>query len=465
MIGADLVALLPLLVMGAAVLAVTLAAAVFRRPQPGLALGGTVLALAALAPAALAAPRQVSALFVVDGPALLFMGLVLAATSAVLLLVRGRPADMATPLLLPLAALGAMAVVASGHFAAFFLGLETLSIALIGLIATPAGEARPLEAGIKYLVLAGLSSALLLFGIALVYLRLGTLAFAEIAARHGPASDTVWLVALALLVAGIGFKLSLVPFHLWAPDVYQGAPPPVAGFVAVVSKGAVFALLLRYFLAIGAAASPPTVTMIETIAIASMLVGNLLALAQTDIRRLLAYSSIAHLGTLLVVLLVGGELGIEAAALYLIAYTVTTLGAFAIVTLLESGGEVDYRGLIRRRPWLGCCFALMLLSLAGMPPTLGFFAKFAAIAAGIGAAAWPAVAALVVGSVIGLFYYLRIIVVLLAPAPAGGAVAPPVAWPAAVVLATLTVVLVWLGIAPSPLLRLIHAAAARGLGG
>ena len=463
MSGADLVALLPLVVMGAVVLAVTLAAALFRRPQPGLGLAGSVLALAALAPATLAAPRQVTALFVVDGTALLFMGLVLAATSAVLLLSRRRPADMATPVLLPLAALGAMAVVASGHFASFFLGLETLSIALVGLIVAPDGHARSLEAGIKYLVLAGLSSALLLFGIALVYLRFGTLAFAEIASRHGAAADVVWLVALALLVAGIGFKLSLVPFHLWAPDVYQGAPPPVAGFIAVVSKGAVFALLLRYFQAIGAAALPPTMTMIEVTAVASMLAGNLLALMQTDIRRLLGYSSIAHLGTLLVVLLLGGGFGVEAAAFYLVAYTVTTLGAFGVVTMLESSGEADYRGLIRRRPWLGCGFALMLLSLAGMPPTLGFFAKMAAMAAGIGAAAWPAVAALVVGSVIGLFYYLRVIVVMLGPAPGGDAVEAPTAWPAAAVVAVLATMLVWLGILPSPLLRLIHAAAARGL--
>jgi len=461
----DLTALLPLLVMGGTILAVMLATAIFRRPGPVavLAVLGAVLALAALWPARAVAPRQVTPLLVVDFYAIFFMGLILAASILVLLLAHGYLGRRGDPpeafhLLVLLATLGAMAVVASDHFAAFFLGLETISIALIGLIAYPRAHGKPLEAGIKYLILAGFSSALLLFGIALVYLRLGTMAFPRIAASRAP-GDVGWLAALALIFAGFGFKLSIVPFHMWAPDVYQGAPAPVTGFIAVVSKAALFALLLRWFAATGAEAA----AMIQAAAIASMLAGNLLALLQTDVKRILAYSSIAHIGYLLLPLLAGGALGLEAVAYYLGAYSVMTLGAFGIVTVLSAGEDGDdasalecYRGLAWRRPFLAAGFTLMLLSLAGLPPTMGFFAKFYALAAGISGRWWPAVAALVAGSAIGLVYYLRIIVVMVQPAPALQAPPGPAPWLGMAVIGALAAVLIWLGVDPAPLVGILH---------
>jgi NADH-quinone oxidoreductase subunit N len=480
--GVDLIAILPFLVMAFAIVGVMLVIA-FRRQHAltaVLSVLGLALSFAALGPAASFVPRQVTPLFVVDGYALFYMGMIFAASIAVLLLSYGYLSERSEPreeyyLLVLLATLGAAAVVASNHFASFFLGLETLSISLLGLMAYPHNRAQPIEAGIKYLILAGASSAFLLFGIALVYFRLGTLEFPRIDALLSSIEEThpdiYWLTGLALIVTGIGFKLSLVPFHMWAPDVYEGAPAPVTAFVAVVSKGAVFALLLRYFLATNAYRFDSVMTMLEVIAIASMIVGNLLALLQNNVKRILAYSSIAHLGYLLVGFLAGGSLAVEAVSYYLIAYFVSSLGVFGVITLLSASGEQndfdaldDYRALFWRRPWLAGSFTIMLLSLAGIPLTVGFFAKFYAIAGGIGATMWPAVIALVIGSIIGLFYYLRIIVMLYTPATELPTTSGSTAHQAgAATIAVLVLVLVWLGIYPTTIVHLIHATAAQVL--
>lgn len=478
MTTADFVALLPFLVLAATAVGVMLAIAVCRRHRLtfSLALGGTALSLVSLSLASTVAPRHVTSLFVIDGYALFYVGLILATAIAVILLSYGylsRRGERQEEfyLLLLLATLGAAALAASDHFASFFLSLETLSISLLGLIAYPKSRERPLEAAIKYLILAGVSSAILLFGMALIYARFGTLSFERLAVALRTAGeirpDIYWLTGLAMIVAGIGFKLSLVPFHLWAPDVYEGAPAPVTGFIAVVSKGAMFALLLRYYLAANAYAFPSALVMINVIAIASILIGNLLALLQNNIKRMLAYSSIAHLGYLLVALLAGGALAIEAVTYYLVAYFIMTLGAFGVVTLLsEDGPEADvddlndYRGLLWRRPWLGGVLTAMLLSLAGIPLTVGFMAKFYAIEAGIGASMWPAVYALVIGSVIGLFYYLRVIVVMSSSiCEACARTARAAHWAGYSAVAILAVALIWLGVYPTPLISLIRLTA------
>jgi NADH-quinone oxidoreductase subunit N len=472
----DLTAILPLIVLGGTITIMMLTIAFYRNHPVTALLSvlGLILCLIAIWPASAVAPRHVTPLFVIDRYALFYMGLIFAAAIAVLLLSYGylaarreRPEEFY--LLVLVATLGAAALVASDHFASFFLGLETLSIALLGLIAYPRDHGKPLEAGVKYLILAGLSSAFLLFGMALVYARLGSMEFARIAAlltANAAPPDLYWFTGLALIFAGIGFKLSLVPFHMWAPDVYEGAPAPVAAFVAVVSKGAMFALLLRYFITTNADGSGPVPMMIEIVAIASILVGNLLALQQNNIKRILAYSSIAHLGYLLVAFLAGGALRIEAVSYYLVAYTVMTVGAFGIITVLSTSNAAEaedlgaYRGLIWRRPWLGGAFATMLLSLAGIPLTMGFIGKFYALAGGVSAAMWPAVIALIVGSVIGLFYYLRVIVAICSPAPEGatpyGGVVPLAS---VATLAALTLMLIGLGVYPTPLVHLIHLTA------
>ncbi|HEX4025717.1 MAG TPA: NADH-quinone oxidoreductase subunit N [Steroidobacteraceae bacterium] len=488
----DLLALLPYLVLGAAAVLELLVIA-WRRHHGASAwicALGLMLAFAALFVAAPHTPRAVTPLLLIDGYALFYTGLVLLAALVVALLSHGYLREQrAQPreeyyVLLLLATLGAAVLVASDHFASFFLGLETLSISLLGLIGYPRAIAQPAEASIKYLILSGLSSALLLFGIALVYNELGTLSFAALAPGAlgvgGPGAgprDFTSLAGVALILVGVGFKLSVVPFHLWAPDIYQGAPAPVSGFVAVVSKCAVVALLLRYFLAARAFDAATLTLLISVIAVLSILAGNLLALLQDNVKRLLAYSSIAHLGYVLVAFLAGGALAVEAVSAYLVAYAITTLGAFGVVGLLSRPGQGrdadsigDYQGLFWTRPALAAVLTVMLLSLAGIPLTLGFIAKFYAVTAGVGAHLTAPVTALVVGSIIGLYYYLRLIVALIRPAPAApvvasGAPAEVPSGPRAractgtlggTVMAVLLLALVVLGVYPSPLVSLIR---------
>lgn len=481
--AADLIALLPLIAIATSVVMVMLTAAFYRHQQlaMGVTLLGLLLSCAALPLAAATGSRQVTPLLLVDHYALYYMGLVFAATFVVTVLCHAyfgsrESGTGALYILLLLAALGGAVLAASNHFASFLLGLELYSIALFALIAYPRDIERPLEAGIKYLVLTGFSSAFLLFGMAVIYAQLGTMQFAEIGtmlAATGSASNGILLAGLALILVGVGFKLALAPFHMWAPDVYEGAPAPVAALIATVSKGAVLALLLRYFVATESYRSPSIMLALSLIAIASILVGNLLALLQDNVKRILAYSSIAHLGYLLVGFLAAGTLAAEAVGYYLAAYFVTMLGAFGVVTLLSDSGRerdhdylADYRGLFWRRPWLAAAFTATLLSLAGIPLTMGFIGKFYVAAAGVGASLWLLVLVLVIGSTISLFYYLRIITTMAAPLPETASEqlpmpampAPPAASAA---LAALVLLLIWLGVDPAPLMHLLATTVAQ----
>ncbi len=306
----------------------------------------------------------------VDGYALFYTGLLCAAALAVTLIAygyldaRGGRRDELYVLIL-IATLGAAVLAAGVHFAALFLGVELLSVSLFVLVAYPIAQRTALEAAIKYLVLSGMASALLVFGVALVYFATGALGYGGVG-RAGTASAPSPLLAAGImfLVAGLGFKLSLVPFHLWAPDVYEGAPAPVAGFLATVSKVAVAAALLRFLTQAQAYAHPAVVAGIAALAVASILGGNLLALLQDNLKRILAYSSIAHLGYLLVAFVAGGAFGREAAGYYLGAYTIATLGAFAVIARMSARdprADVarldDYHGLFWRAPWLAAALA------------------------------------------------------------------------------------------------------------
>jgi NADH-quinone oxidoreductase subunit N len=427
---------------------------------------GLIAALASIFLVLPAGTITVTALFLVDGYTLFFLFLILTSTLAVLLLsyqylerMQDGPYEEYYLLLL-LTALGAAALLASLHFAAFFLGLETLSIGLIGLIAYPRRRERALEAGLKYLILTGVSSSFLLFGMALIYLDYGTMSFATLGRLWdaSPASDIYAYAGFALLLTGIGFKLSLVPFHMWAPDIYEGAPAPVTALVAVVSKIAIFALLFRFFVLLGGYRSPSLLWVLSLVAIISMLAGNLLALLQDNLKRIFAYASISHVGYVLVALLAGSATALAAAFTYLAAYAVTMIGVFGVITLLSQPGpghDADrletYRGLMWERPWLAGAFTVMLLSLAGLPPTMGFIAEVYVIAAGVGRHLVLPLAALIIGSAIGLYYYLRIIVVMLSPAPRRAAPAPRARLGGATV-AVLLVLLVWFGVFPAPMI-------------
>ncbi|MDD5171210.1 MAG: NADH-quinone oxidoreductase subunit N, partial [Syntrophales bacterium] len=340
--------------------------------------------------------RKVTPLFMLDNYALFYMELILAAVFAIILLSYDYLEDSVEKpeeyyLLLLLATLGAMALAASSHFASLFLGLETLSIALYALIAYPRTGNGYLEAGVKYLILSSFSAAFLVFGMALIYAQLGTMEFSRIAVLMSSlAFDPVLSTGTAMVIIGIGFKLAVVPFHMWTPDVYEGAPVPVTAFIATVSKGAIFALLLRYFAGVEIAEGSPLFIIFSIIAIASMFTGNLLALLQNNVKRLLAYSSIAHFGYLLVAFLSVGPFKVTAVTYYLVAYIITMLGAFGVMTVMSGKGRdadalADYEGLFSRRPWIAVTLTLMPLSLAGIPLTAGFSGKFLVMTAGIGA--------------------------------------------------------------------------------
>jgi NADH-quinone oxidoreductase subunit N len=467
-----LVQLGPLVAVGATAVVVMLAISIRRshRTAASLSLAGLAIAFVLLLPAATASAGSATALLIADGYALFYTGLILAATLVVALLSFGyleRVAEQREEyyILLLLAAMGSIVLVSSTHFVSFFLGLELLSVSLYGLIAYPRTRAQAIEAGVKYLVLAATAAAFLLFGMALVYAEVGTM---ELGGMAAGAPDRVALAGVGLIVVGFGFKLALVPFHLWTPDVYQGAPAPATAFVATVSKGAMFALLLRYFSAIDVRAHRALFVVFTILAIASMAGGNVLALQQRNVKRLLAYSSIAHLGYLLVAFLASGALAATAVTFYLVAYFVTTLGAFGVVTVLSTGEHEaddldDYRGLLARRPWLAAVFTASLLSLAGIPLTAGFVGKFYLTVAAGGSALWALLVVMMITSGIGLYYYLRIVVAMyMQPAAEGvvDATVPRVPIVAGVTLAALTLVLVWIGVYPGPLIALIRSAVA-----
>lgn len=499
----EMTALVPFLVLTGLALVVLLVVAFTRRHGPPFWI--TLLGLAGVGATlpwtARRAPVTVGELLIVDRLGLVYIGMLLAATVAVALLARAywarRPVDPDEPgdadahsssgpgelyFLLVVSLLGGAVLVSARHLVSAFLGLETLSVGLYVLIAYLRSGRRSVEAGIKYLILAGASSAFLLFGMALLYAELGTMVLDEMVAiapwSEAGLGSPVALGGLALLLVGVGFKLALVPFHLWTPDVYEGAPAPVTAFVATVSKGAVFGLLLRWSLIAGEAWSGPLLLILGLVAAASMIAGNLLALFQDNLKRILAYSSIAHLGYALVALLAvatagpgGTGLGAEAVTFYLAAYFVTILGAFGVIAALSGAeGEAEtldaVRGLFWRRPWVAAQFTAMLLSLAGIPLTGGFLAKFYAVASGVQGALWGLVLILVLTSAVGLFYYLRVVVALFSDAgsvatgPAG--TLPAVAPAAGVALAVLAMLLVWLGTWPEPAIELIREAVGVG---
>lgn len=369
--------------------------------------------------------------------------------------------------LLFLCTLGACVLATSKHFISLFLGLEILTVGLYALIAYLRDRHHNIEAGIKYLILAAFSSAFLLFGMALIYFQTGTMEFSAIAHSLSRLSSLppLFLTGLGLMLVGIGFKLAVVPFHMWTADVYQGAPTPVTAFIATASKGGVLAVLIRFFITIDVFRYESVMFIITGIAIASMIIGNLLALQQKNVKRILAYSSISHLGYLLVAFIPGTTMSLQAVSFYLAAYFITILAAFGVVTIL-SNKEKDaeninnFRALFWDHPVLACIFSAALLSLAGIPLTVGFVGKFYILAAGVQTGYWVLVLTLVVSSVFGLYYYLRIITSMFAGEQSISAQekkAHPVFYLISrIILSVLILLIIWLGVYPSGLMQLIE---------
>ena len=476
MTAALISALLPLLVLAGGIV-VLLVVVAWLRSDVVAFVGALVVLGAAIAvmPLALAAGVQdVDGLLDIDGYALFFQGLfVVAAVATAVLSYRYLKPRAAHAqefyILLLVATLGAAVTASTDHFAGFLLGIEVLSISLYAMIAYPQEGRGPLEAAAKYLVLSGAGTSTMLFGIALIYLVTGTLKFVPVG-EIGSNEELVLAVGQAMLLIGVFFKLSLVPFHMWTPDVYQGAPAPVTGFVATVSKAAVFAVLMRYALDVGVLDVDADVlrNVIVVVAVLSMIAGNLLALLQINIKRLLAYSSVAHMGYLLIAVVVAATpevraFGVETALVYLAGYVVMTLAAFGVVTVLSDADEdaeelAAYDGLFWRRPVLAAVLAAAALSLAGIPLTVGFIAKFYLVAAGVDGAAWILVWALIVGSAIGIYYYLRI-VFSMTKRPEAETQAHPIAWEGLVAVVVLGISIVVLGVFPAPVVDFVGALA------
>lgn len=468
-----LINLSQIIMLGLSTLVVMLVIA-FRRDHKltyGLTMAGLLLSLLIFLFISPADARQATELLVMDDYSLFFSTLVIISALAVTALsypyFEGQQSrNEEFYLLLLMATLGGVVLACSQHFVSFFLGMEILSICLYGMIAytvqQPDAAKFPLEAGIKYLLLSGASSAMILFGIALIYTQTGTLLFSEIpqrlveAGQGNPIVITGWMMA----VAGIAFKLSLVPFHMWTPDVYEGAPVPATTFIATASKTAMVAVVLRLVLASQAYEIDGLLSTVTVLAALSMVVGNLLALLQKNIKRLLAYSSIAHLGYVMIVMVAAGSMASSAAAeavtYYMAAYVFTTLAGFAVVSALSSSTNeqdqlVSYQGLFWQRPWVALPLMIVMLSLAGIPLTMGFIGKFYVIQAGVTGQLWLLLAMLVIGSGIGIFYYLRVVYLLVQP-PSGESEQGglPLAVTATLLLTSGTVVL--LGIWPTGLI-------------
>jgi NADH-quinone oxidoreductase subunit N len=366
-------------------------------------------------------------------------------------------------------AVGMMLMTCSVELLMVFVGLEISSISTYILAGFRKGKARGVEASIKYFLLGSFATAFFLYGIALAFGATGSTSITAIAQALGT-SNTPYLafLALGMIVIGLGFKVSAAPFHVWTPDVYQGAPSPVVGLMSTAPKAAAFAVLLRITFVGFAGMEHRWAVLMWAIAALSMTVGNLGALKQTSVKRMLAYSSIAHAGYLLAAFTAFPQTGIAAACFYTAAYSAMNVGAFAVVTQITGYTEhtrsiEDFTGVALRRPWLGALLAFFLLSMIGIPFTGGFFAKFYVFSAVIGGGHWLLGVVGLLNSGLACFYYLRLLVAMYARHPHERANEPAtetrVSPSAALALAACALATLLLGILPGHVLRLANRGA------
>ena len=368
-------------------------------------------------------------------------------------------------ILVLLSALGMMLMASAGDLIIVFLGLETMSIALYVLTGFFRHRLEAGEASMKYFLIGAFASAFFLYGIALIFGATGSTNLDRIAnaVAAGAGRDPMLAIGFGLLLVGFGFKISAVPFHMWAPDAYEGAPTSITAFIATGSKAAAFASLLRVLLTALRGAPLDWPMLMWGMAAITMSVGNVVALAQQNIKRMLAYSSIAHVGYMLVGVVAGGSLGNGAVLFYLLVYTFTTAGAFGAILLLERNGReavqlADYGGLATRHPVLAVALSVFLLSLIGIPPTAGFVGKFYLFGAAVKSGyVWLAVIG-VLNSAVAAYYYLRLIVYMYMREPEGAPTVLAPSFSGALALAVALWGVVQLGVAPGPLFDLAQAA-------
>ena len=369
------------------------------------------------------------------------------------------------------ALLGVMVMISANHFLVLYLGLELLSLSLAALIALQRDSTVATEAAMKYFVLAALASGMLLYGLSMIYGATGTLQMTEVAnaIAQGNADPGILVLGLVFLVAGLSFKLGVVPFHMWVPDVYEGAPTAVTLFVSTAPKLAGFAFFMRLL----AGAMGPMIadwqSMLIIVSVLSMLVGNVTAIAQTNLKRMLAYSTIAHMGFLLLGILSGTLGGYAAAMFYAVTYVLMSLAAFGLILLMSREGFEadqlnDLKGLNKRSPWYAFLMLLIMISMAGIPVSAGFFAKLAVLSAVLDAGLTWLVVVAVLMSLIGAFYYLRIIKLMYMDEPENDT---PIMGESdhRLLLSINALTLLALGIIPQPLIDLCTASIAQSLRG
>jgi NADH-quinone oxidoreductase subunit N len=375
--------------------------------------------------------------------------------------------------LLLAASLGMMVLVSSKELITMYVGLETSSVSLYGLAAISKKDDLSLEAGIKYLIIGAISSGLLLYGLSMAYVATGTTSLDGIRAAvaghlHGvpwKGIDPLLLLAMVFVLIGVGFKLSMVPLHVWTPDVYEGAPTPVAAFISVVSKSAGFVFAIRLISFGFADLRQVWAPLLMAAAVLTMTAGNLMAIPQKSVKRLLAYSTISQAGYILVGFLGSPATAASSVVFYLLVYALTNVAAFTVAIAFSSatGSDLldDYAGLARREPVLALAFALALLSLAGIPPLGGFVGKFYLFAAAMEKGYLWLVIVAALNSIISLYYYLLVLrrMYIVEPAPAGARLQAPAAVKAVLLLTTVGIF--WLGILPGSVMGVISQVTAR----
>ena len=359
------------------------------------------------------------------------------------------------------AVLGMMVMISANHMLVLYVGLELLSLALYAMVALQRDSQLATEAAMKYFVLGALASGLLLYGMSMLYGLTGTLELPKMAAilQAGVKDNVILAFGIVFIVAGLGFKLGVAPFHMWVPDIYQGAPTAVTLFIGSAPKLAAFAFTMRLLVDGLHPAVGDWQGMLVIMAVMSLAIGNLAAIMQTNIKRMLAYSTISHMGFLLLGVLSGTFAGYAAAMFYAITYVLMSLGSFGLVVYLSQNGQEaenldDFKGLNGRHPWLAALMAILMFSMAGIPPFIGFYAKLSILQSLVGAGfTWLAVVA-VMFSLIGAFYYLRVVKILYFDSPKADCPAITPALDVQALLSANGVAVLILGILPQPLITL-----------
>ncbi|HEY8215008.1 MAG TPA: NADH-quinone oxidoreductase subunit NuoN, partial [Methylocystis sp.] len=366
------------------------------------------------------------------------------------------------PVLIMLSTLGMLLLISADNLIALYLGLELMSLALYVMAAFARDDGQSSEAGLKYFVLGALSSGMMLYGASLLYGFAGTVSFAGIAAVVSTSAPIGVIFGLVFVLAALAFKMSAAPFHMWTPDVYQGAPTPVTAFFASAAKMAAVAITARLVVTAFPGVKDQWRQIVVFISIASMLLGSFAAIGQENIKRLMAYSSIGHMGFALIGLAVGDEAGIRGVAIYLAIYLIMTLGTFAAILAMRVQGRyvenvADLAGLSRTNGWMAFFLAMLMFSLAGVPPLAGFFAKYYVLLAAVDAGLFGLAVTGVLASAVAAYYYLRVVKVMYFDEPAPAFDRAPMALRAVLAVSTLALLGFW--VYPTPVMDAAAAAA------